>query len=136
MCGTSLELTVRAWRSAPRTVRVALRGWLSAIGWDPGDAALMVIAVNEAVTNSVEHAFSDGRPGQIRVCAEQSEGRVEVKVFDNGRWCDSDPVESHMPRGITLMHAIIDAVSVTDGPVGTVVSLVSNRRPCGAPGPE
>jgi anti-sigma regulatory factor (Ser/Thr protein kinase) len=116
MCGTSLELTVRAWQSAPRTVRVALRGWLGAIDWDLGDAELIIVAVNEAVTNSVEHAFSDGRPGQIRVCAEQGEARVEVKIFDNGRWRDSDPAESHMPRGITLMHAIIDAVSVTDGP--------------------
>jgi anti-sigma regulatory factor (Ser/Thr protein kinase) len=124
---TSLELTVRASQSSPRTVRVALRGWLAAIGWDLGDAALIVVAVNEAVTNCVEHAFPDGRVGQIWVCAEQSVDRVEITVSDNGRWCDSDQV-GHAPRGITLMHALVDAASVSDSLDGTFVSLVSNRR--------
>jgi anti-sigma regulatory factor (Ser/Thr protein kinase) len=124
---TNLRLTVRARQSAPRTVRVALHGWLTAIGWDIGDTELIVVAVNEAVTNSVKHAFPHGRAGQIQVRAEQNEDRLEIKISDNGRWRDSDPAQSHMPRGITLMHALVDTASVTDGPDGTVVSLISNR---------
>jgi anti-sigma regulatory factor (Ser/Thr protein kinase) len=108
---------------------VALHSWLTAIGWNNGDAELIIVAVNEAVTNSVEHAFPDGRPGQIRVCAEQNEDRLGVTIADNGRWRVSDPAESHMPRGITLMHALVDTASVTDGPDGTLVSLISNHRP-------
>jgi PAS domain S-box-containing protein len=40
--------------------------------------------VNELVTNAMEHAFPDGRSGEIRVGFRRDEGRRELTVCDNG----------------------------------------------------
>ena len=42
------------------------------------------LIVNELVTNSLKHAFVDGRAGEIRIELGQEEGRVRLSVSDTG----------------------------------------------------
>jgi len=93
-------------------------GWLA--GWD---AAVLIVAVNEAVTNSVEHTYRGRERGTVRVRAEVStdaaldRGRVTVVVSDQGRWRDPPMSPRHTPRGIALMHALAQTLAedtVTD----------------------
>jgi hypothetical protein len=56
------EAVWRADMSAPRRVREALREWLAELGWATHDTTALLVAVSEAVTNSVEHALRGSRP--------------------------------------------------------------------------
>ncbi|WP_161631662.1 ATP-binding protein [Pseudonocardia asaccharolytica] len=75
---------------APRAVRAHLRGWLTEMRW-PGRAIDdIALAVSEAVTNVVEHAYRSVTVGGIvevdceAIGADRRQLRIWVR--DRGRW--------------------------------------------------
>ncbi len=52
-----------------------------ALGGSDDDAGDLVLAVNEAVTNSLLHGYG-GRPGPIGLCVEADEGEMRVILSD------------------------------------------------------
>lgn len=42
------------------------------------------LIVNELISNSLKHAFPEGRAGEIHVCIHEANGRVVIEVADNG----------------------------------------------------
>jgi two-component sensor histidine kinase len=68
------------------------------------------LIVNEIVSNSLRHAFPEGRGGQIRVALRrQSSERIVLSVSDDGIGVDEGKTE---PRGIglTLVQALADQI--------------------------
>jgi anti-sigma regulatory factor (Ser/Thr protein kinase) len=55
-----LDLTVPALPLSLRDIRVAMRRWLSEVGAAPRAVADLLVAVGEACTNAVEHAYGHG----------------------------------------------------------------------------
>ena len=103
------ELVVDVAAVAPQLleVRAAARRWLEAVDV-PADLALdVLIALSEAATNAVLHAYPPGSPGRIRVRGRRQGPEIELAVEDDGTWQDRSP--HHDGRGL----AIIDAVSAT-----------------------
>jgi anti-sigma regulatory factor (Ser/Thr protein kinase) len=80
----------------------------------------VVFAVGEASLNTVEHAYR-GEPGLLRLRAERQDGRLVVRVRDDGAW--REPVERGRGRGMRLMRQFADDVRVETGADGTVVTL-------------
>ena len=88
------------------------------------------LIVNEIVSNSLRHAFPDGRGGQIRVSLRrQSSERIVLSVSDDGIGVDEGKTE---PRGIglTLVQALADQIEGTisfsaDAGYNAVVSFPS-----------
>ncbi|MBM7813892.1 ATP-binding protein [Saccharothrix algeriensis] len=121
------EFPAEAGRLA--VVRARLDRWLSASGLSEDDRYDLVIAVNEAVSNAVEHAYPDGEPGVVRVEAEaRPDGSIRVVVADDGRW-RVPPVElSDRGRGLLLMRENVDEVQVERAADGTRVTLVLGAR--------
>ena len=82
----------------------------------------VAVAVSEAVTNVVRHAYPSRVAGQVRVDAASDGECLSVRVSDQGfggETCDS------LGLGLRLMRAIADRVEVgppMDGP-GTVVDM-------------
>jgi two-component sensor histidine kinase len=60
------------------------------------------LIVNELVTNSLKHAFSDGRPGRIEVVLTQAVDMTLI-VRDNGIGCPADKVEKVGSRLVRLL---------------------------------
>ncbi|RKT56552.1 ATP-binding protein [Saccharothrix australiensis] len=108
-------------------VRTQLDRWLVAAGVPEDDRYDLIIAVNEAVSNAVEHAYADDAPGPVRVEADaRPDGSVRVVVSDEGRW-RVPPVElSDRGRGLLLMRENVDEVLVERAADGTRVTLVLN----------
>jgi|SRR2546423_566922 anti-sigma regulatory factor (Ser/Thr protein kinase) len=117
--------------------RQQVRRWLAGLSWPPGQLEDIVLAVSEAVTNAVKHAYLDQPPGmvEIRGGVEATPGgqrRVTIIVRDHGRWRSAPPDDQHRHRGIGLMRACMDTVTIgqpDDGRVGTWVVLRSRTAP-------
>ncbi len=49
-----------------------------------GQVTPVSLAVNEAVSNAIKHAYPGGRPGEIRLWLGRMDGRVRLTVADDG----------------------------------------------------
>jgi anti-sigma regulatory factor (Ser/Thr protein kinase) len=78
----------RALPAVPSTV-TAMRGdvaaFATAVGIGDPLLSSVKLAVSEAVTNAVMHAYADAdEPGEVRLCATVDGDRVNVVVSDDG----------------------------------------------------
>jgi anti-sigma regulatory factor (Ser/Thr protein kinase) len=117
-----LRLRIPAEPVALQQVRRRLRRWLE-IAEAPEDVREdVVVAVSEAVSNSIRHAYGPSS-AWVEIEAELADGEVELVVRDRGRW---RPPRGEGGWGIDLMRACMASVEIEQGPEGTVVRM---RRP-------
>jgi serine/threonine-protein kinase RsbW len=132
-----LRLQLPADPVAPSVARHRVRRWLTALSWPAGQLDDIVLAVSEAVSNAVEHAYLDQPPGVVEVHggAETTPGgqrRVTVIVRDHGRWRPAPIEDENRRRGIPLMRACVDTLTIgqpDDDRAGTWVVLRSRAVP-------
>ncbi len=105
-----------------RRVRAELRGWLNQLGLDPQEVTGILIAVGEACTNAVEHAYGLGGRALFRVEASRTGDDVICSVTDAGAWKDN-PDRFARGNGIAIMRELMDEVAIEFGPGGTTVTL-------------
>jgi anti-sigma regulatory factor (Ser/Thr protein kinase) len=119
--GARLELDLPSEPSALGSLRGLLRRWLEQSAASESEVYAIVMACSEACTNAIEHA---GAPAEetIAFAAVLHEGSVEITVRDRGRWRDHRP-PSVQGRGLELIEALMDDVSVQPGDDGTTVRL-------------
>lgn len=56
--------------------------------------------------------------------AEALVGNLRLTVADTGRWKTPQPeANAHRGRGVALMRAMMQQVTITPGPVGTTVDM-------------
>jgi len=107
--------------SALRGLRHDFRDWLVSRGIE-ADRDLLVLAVGEAVANSVEHGYAAGGGGAVEGEARVEEGTLRVVVRDQGRWRSKEP-EPWRGRGLAIMRRVARSVDVTSDSQGTTVVL-------------
>jgi anti-sigma regulatory factor (Ser/Thr protein kinase) len=108
-------------------LRHTLRLWLSCSGVSSPDVSDIVLAVDEAVTNAIEHS-NPGSEATVEVAASvHPDATVVVEIADEGSWRAPHRSPSG-GRGIELMNLLCDSVEIEHGN-GTVVRL--SRRPHG-----
>jgi serine phosphatase RsbU (regulator of sigma subunit)/anti-sigma regulatory factor (Ser/Thr protein kinase) len=115
-----LQLVLPAVLRSLGEVRSALRRWLPSVGGTADDLSDVLVAVGEACSNVVEHAYGPGG-GALMVHAEHVDSHVIVTVWDNGRWRSARG--ENRGRGTTLIQQCSDEVEVTAGPNGTTVRM-------------
>ena len=86
-----LQVVSRADMQAPRPLRHVLTSLLEALGVaDPlrGD---IVLAVGEALSNAVEHAYASSEGGTVELSATTNDGNtLVVEVADRGTFIERD----------------------------------------------
>ena len=109
-----IELVLPATPESIALARQMARGVRDVLGWDEGRRADIAIAVTEACTNAVLHAYPEGADGDYEVLAWARPDRLEVAVRDFGRGMNPRmPSESAgLGLGLPLMLAIGDEVSL------------------------
>jgi anti-sigma regulatory factor (Ser/Thr protein kinase) len=133
----ALRLELPADSIAPSVARDRVRYWLTALCWPAGQRDDIVLAVSEAVSNAIEHAYLDQPSGlvEIRSGVETTPGgqrRVTVIVRDHGHWRPVPVHDENRRRGIPLMRACMDTVTIgqpSDDQAGTCVVLRSRAVP-------
>jgi serine/threonine-protein kinase RsbW len=87
----------------------------------PSRMADVRLAVSEACANAVMHAYPDGEPGEILITAGISSDALVVTVRDYGRGLPARRPPTGI--GITLIHALADAVDAADADPGVAVRM-------------
>ncbi len=109
-------------------LRQAVRTWLGDLGTQRPVAEDVVLAVGEAVTNAVEHAYG-ARPGDVTVTLEADGDLATCTVSDTGRW--REPRGRARGRGLTLMTAVADTIELDRSAAGSTVRMTMHLNPGG-----
>lgn len=107
-----VEIEIAAAAPGVPLVRHALRGLLSGLDVDDEVIADIALAVTEACTNAVVHAYRDGG-GTINVTASHAGGVLTVTVRDHGGGMLSPRVDTPgLGVGLPVIAAIAQSVEI------------------------
>jgi serine/threonine-protein kinase RsbW len=109
-----------------------VRAWLRRLGYPTDTNDDLVVAVNEAVTNAMVHAYPPDEPGatfELSLWCEQDMACIAVR--DHGRWRSSASTRFG-GHGITLMRGLVHTVDIKGDEAGTSVTF---RHPLPATSP-
>ena len=92
------------------------------------------LAVTEACTNVVRHAYAAGDPGAVEVTIEPGDEHVQIVVADTGCGIGASSDTSGPGLGLPLIAAIADTVDLQSAPGGgsRVAMTFARQAPGGA----
>jgi anti-sigma regulatory factor (Ser/Thr protein kinase) len=113
-----LDLAMPACAESSPLLRHELRLFLEQLALSHDRIADVVLAVGEATSNAIEHAYR-GREGTVWLRATAEPDLLVVEVLDQGRWrLDAGPERG---RGLGIMRALVDEVAIESTREGTLV---------------
>jgi PAS domain S-box-containing protein len=121
--GSAIVIENRAIPARLTDIRRQLTDWLRGASVPESLAADIVLVVNEACTNSVEHAYREREPGMVRVEAALIEGHIQIQVADSGSWKTPPADPGTRGRGLLLMRALSEQVDLDGTATGTTVGM-------------
>jgi serine/threonine-protein kinase RsbW len=98
--------------------RLALSGLLRPLAVEPEVIADMKLALTEACSNSIRHAYEGGRNGAVEIRYELAVDRLAVEVSDDGDGFDPEILEIEPGEldegglGIAIIRALTDDLSI------------------------
>jgi anti-sigma regulatory factor (Ser/Thr protein kinase) len=108
---SDIRVTLPARPENVAVVRHVLGALAEALDLPPAVTADIRLAVTEACTNVVRHAYGD-RAGDIDVVVRPRGRALEVIVADNGRGMGPSPDTSGPGLGLPLMAALADSLEI------------------------
>ncbi|HEX2102443.1 MAG TPA: ATP-binding protein [Solirubrobacteraceae bacterium] len=122
--GQSLDLELPAIPESCPRARYAVRATLQGTGVD---MAAVDLAVSEAVTNVVVHAYRDvgatQAPGRLRVAVALDDGGAWVRVIDHGIGMRPRPDSPGLGFGLALIADACDLLEIRQREDGTQVHM-------------
>jgi anti-sigma regulatory factor (Ser/Thr protein kinase)/GAF domain-containing protein len=115
-----LDLRLPADPKVLADIRLVLRRWLRHQGANDSQTLEITLAVSEACTNAIEHAYSPA-PAEFTLRATAQEGRLTFVVADAGSW--REPRGQDRGRGLTIIRAAMDEVEVNSSESGTEIIM-------------
>ena len=103
--------------------RRKLSAWMQAARIPDDTIADIVLAVNEACANGIEHAYRGHEPGKVRIEAENDGAQVRIRVIDTGSWKAALANPGTRGRGLLLIRAVSDWLELDCTPSGTTVDM-------------
>jgi serine/threonine-protein kinase RsbW len=87
------------------------------------------LAVSEALTNAVVHAYRDGQPGRLHVTAAVTSGELWVLIGDDGRGMHASNDSCGLGIGLSLISGLSDDFAImTRASGGTEVQMRFDLR--------
>jgi serine/threonine-protein kinase RsbW len=132
------EVVRRLWPAAADqlgAIRTEMHRWLATLGLDGDDGQDLVLAVNEAASNAVEHAYPGHTTrGTVELRCWTEARNLRVEVVDRGTWRERPSGNPGRGFGLPMMRRLVPAVVVRHDTQGTRV-LLSYPLPDRAPAP-
>jgi len=129
MGAASRRMQIRfAMPSDPRylpVVRGAIGPLAAAIGWGECDCLAITLAVDEALTNVIRHAYHNRTDGLIQLECRESEYGLEIALLDTGDAPDVANICAREPGcdqpgglGTHIIREVMDSVTYEASPEG------------------
>jgi serine/threonine-protein kinase RsbW len=114
--------------------RLAVTGLLRTRAVEPEVIADVKLALTEACSNSIRHAYADGRQGRVEIRYELADGSLAVEVSDEGGGFDPELLDAgpggldEGGLGIAIIRALTDDLSIgpRSGGTGYCVRFTKN----------
>jgi serine/threonine-protein kinase RsbW len=130
-----VQLTIPSDAKWLTVVRLAVSGVASRLGASFEEVDDIKVAVSEACTNAIDHAFPTEERGQGQICIQCHPGEEEFRIVVEDRGCGFDPavaevVDETAPEkrgglGLFLIQKLMDECEVVSYPGGgTRVTMV------------
>ena len=118
-------LRIESEASAERLVgiRHRLADWLHTAGLPDELTGDVVLVINEACTNCVEHAYSGHPRGTMLLDVELADGEIRARITDQGSWKTPAANPGNGGRGLVLMRALSNTMELDCTPTGTIVDI-------------
>jgi len=119
--------------------RLALAGMLRSRGYSEDAVADLKLALTEACSNSVQHAYDDSS-GQVHLVFEVHEDRVVVRISDDGAGFDLEAIDcpecaavpgvryGESGMGISIIRAVVDEFDAQTRPDGGTLLVLTKLR--------
>jgi PAS domain S-box-containing protein len=120
---TPLKIEKAAAAEQLSDVRHQLAAWLRATVVPDETATDIILAVNEAAANSIEHAYRGHKAGKVRVEGENDGARVHMRIIDKGSWKAAPADPGVRGRGLLLIRAVSDWLEMDCTASGTTVDM-------------
>lgn len=118
-----LQIEVVATPDRLSEIRGQLADWLWATGIPDDLAGDIVLVVNEACTNSIEHGYRAKEAGLMAVYVEARGRGICIRISDYGSWKLPDANPRVRGRGVPLMRAVSGDVTLDGTSMGTTVTM-------------
>lgn len=124
-----VEIRIPAKPQFVSVIRLTISGLAARVGFFYDDIEDMKIAVSEAVTNVVQHAYRDWDEGEIVIGCALYKNKMEIMVSDYGNGFNFEEIKSQIGPyredeniislregglGLYLMETLMDEVRVTN----------------------
>ena len=126
------RMVVPARPQEMRHVRSAVRTWLGERRMPEGERGALM-AIGEACSNAVDHAYRGRSAGDVEVQITEEAGELRVSVRDFGRWRAPGAGAGEGGRGTTIMRAVSRGLERRSGPEGTTVTFRLAPEPTPVP---
>jgi len=116
-------------------LRAALRAWMDDLGCDEDLRADVLLGVDEALINAIEHGSRLDAQRTVTVEVFATPSALTATVSDSGRWQNDSAAsrrEVSRGRGLTLIHALSSHVETSRDIIGTRVTM-TYRAPAAGP---
>jgi anti-sigma regulatory factor (Ser/Thr protein kinase) len=124
---SAVEYGNRSWPAEPAAlapIRREVERWLAGMDIDGDAFADLVLALNEAATNVVDHAYRVfAGTAVIELSFWTEPGALVLEIVDHGRWRPPGPHAAGRGLGIDLMRRIVEGVLISHDGAGTWVLL-------------
>ncbi|KZE67603.1 anti-sigma B factor RsbW [Fictibacillus phosphorivorans] len=131
-----IEMNVPAKPDYVGVVRLTISGLANRMGFAFDEIEDIKIAVSEAVTNVVNHAYTEGEQGQVRIGCNIHDDRMEITVVDQGQSFDVESISKDLGPvdgksvdqlhegglGLFLIDTLMDKVEISSE-AGVVVMM-------------
>lgn len=123
MSARELRLCETAKPESASLLRHALDDFLVSLDVDRAKRIDVVTAVGEAIANSIEHAYMNGKPGNVEIHARiDRDGTIRVDIIDTGTFVNRGRRE-HRGFGLPIIQAAARSMKI-ETERGTTVRLL------------
>jgi len=118
----ALSIELDAVLGSIRRVRHLVSGFAAEYGADRALLGRIAIAVSEATTNGVLHAYPRHEPGALHVSADVEDGEIEIVIADDGTGLRAAPDSGGLGLGLPMLARCCDRFAVRERrPHGTEI---------------